>query len=126
MLERLLACLGFTLRVVREPVRPKLTRSETRSWKLHREIASRLDGDVLERWAPRIESNLARIAMGVRGEPHASNVAEWRAVVENRDVLAMRLALTGLDRHSIEMREVSPCSGLLSDREREIALGVAV
>jgi hypothetical protein len=34
------------------------------------------------------------------------------------DVVGLHRAMTGLDRRSIEMREVSPFSGLLSDQER--------
>jgi hypothetical protein len=36
-----------------------------------------------------------------------------------RDVPALHLVLTGLDRDSIEMREVSPMGGLLSQDERK-------
>lgn len=125
MLERLLGCTGFALCVVREPVRPSLTRSESRSWRLHREISARLDGVTLEQWVPTLEANAARLTAGVRGEPHRSNLERWRAVIDERDVPALRRILTGLDRHSIEMREVSPCAGLLDEHDRELALGVA-
>jgi hypothetical protein len=66
-LDRLLSCMGYRLEVVRRPVAPDLTRSERRSWRLHR-------------------------------------------------------VLTGLDRDSIEMREVSPMSGLLPHSERQAVL----
>ncbi|WP_460840206.1 helix-turn-helix domain-containing protein [Nocardioides marmoraquaticus] len=125
MLERLLGCTGFVLRVVREPVRPALTRSESRSWRLHREISVRLDGPILEQWIPTLKANLARLTAGVRGEPHRSNLEHWRAVIEERDLVALRRVLTGLDRHSIEMREVSPCAGLLDEHDRGLALAVA-
>lgn len=125
MLERLLAGAGFALRVVREPVKPLLTRSEARSWRLHREISARLSAASLEQWMPVLEANLTRLAAGVRGEPHLSNLRAWGAYVDARDVAALRRVLTGLDRHSIEMREVSPCSGLLSEHDRELALATA-
>ena len=35
-LDRLLSCMGYQLEVVRQQVRPELTRSEWRSWRLHR------------------------------------------------------------------------------------------
>ena len=48
-LDRLLSCLGYRLEVVRRPVEPKLTRSERRSWQLHR-LASK---DVVH-YSPRL------------------------------------------------------------------------
>jgi len=41
------------------------------------------------------------------------------------DVLGLHRVLTGLDRDSIEMREVSPMSGLLSQEERSRVLAAA-
>ena len=38
-LDRLLSCMGYRLEISRQPVTPDLTRSERRSWKLHRELA---------------------------------------------------------------------------------------
>jgi transcriptional regulator with XRE-family HTH domain len=38
-LDRLLSCMGYQLEIIRQPVTPDLTRSERRSWKLHRELA---------------------------------------------------------------------------------------
>jgi len=55
--------------------------------------------------------------------------ASWRAtiwrqrIVESNDLAALRLALIGLHRHAIEMREASPMGGLLPDEERREALG---
>jgi hypothetical protein len=40
-------------------------------------------------------------------------------------VLGLHLVLTGLDRGSIEMREVSPTSGLLPESERQAVLQIA-
>jgi hypothetical protein len=37
-------------------------------------------------------------------------------------LVALRRALTGLDRDSVEMREVTPMGGLLSEAERTEAL----
>src|SRR3954452_8161486 len=41
-LDRLLSCMGYRLEVVRQPVIPELTRSERRSWRLHRELVKHL------------------------------------------------------------------------------------
>ena len=124
-LDRLLSCMGYRLEVVRRPVRPELTRSERRSWQLHRQLSSRLSRNALEQWVPIIERNMGRLTHRVTGEPHQRNVERWRQLVERRDVLGLHRVLTGLDRDSIEMREVSPMSGLLPQDERTAVLSKA-
>lgn len=111
--------MGYELQVIREPVRPSLTRSEMRSWRLHRQISSHLTRDSLVGWTPTILKNLVRLESNTQGEPHIGNVREWRRLVDRGDVLGIHRLLTGLDRHSIEMREVSPFGGILSHEERE-------
>ncbi|WP_110797457.1 XRE family transcriptional regulator [Mycolicibacterium llatzerense] len=117
-LDRALSCMGYRLEITRSAVAVHLTRSEERSWRLHRELSARLTPAQLKLWHPLIERNLTRLREGVAGEPHTSNVAEWQSFVDGNDITGLRRALTGLDRKSIEMREVSPMSGLLSDEER--------
>jgi transcriptional regulator with XRE-family HTH domain len=117
-LDRLLSCMGYRLEVLRRPVLPELTRSERRSWMLHRRLSSFLTRSTLEDWLPKIERNLKRQRDGVRGEPHQRNVERWESLVRQRDVLGMHRVMTGLDRDSIEMREVSPFSGLLPESDR--------
>lgn len=121
-LDRLLSCMGHRLEVVRRPVVPQLTRSETRSWRLHRQLSSHLTHESLKTWLPKIERNLRRLRSGVQGEPHATNLDEWERLVDDRDLPALHRVLTGLDRHSIEMREVSPWGGLLPEDERQQVL----
>ena len=121
-LDRLLSCMGYQLEVVRRVVSPELTRSERRSWLLHREFSRQLSRDSLSEWTPTIEGNLRRLRDGVSGEPYRTNVQRWSRLVREGDVLKLRRVLTGLDRDSIEMREVSPISGLLSDQERREVL----
>lgn len=121
-LDRLLSCMGYRLEVVRRPVRPELTRSERRSWQLHRRLSSHLSRTTLDQWVPTIERNVDRLTERVTGQPHERNVVRWRQLVERRDVLGLHRVLTGLDRDSIEMREVSPMSGLLSQEERAAVL----
>jgi len=124
-LDRLLSCLGYRLEVVRRPVEPELTRSERRSWRLHRQLSSHLDRGSLQEWLPVIERNLERLGGRVSGQPHRRNLERWTALVEGKDVLGLHRVLTGLDRDSIEMREVSPMGGLLSQEERSRVLAVA-
>jgi len=117
-LDRLLSCMGYRLEVSRKPVAPVLTRSERRSWKLHRELARHLTRSTLAEWQPTIERNLQRLRDGVAGQPHIRNLDRWASLLEHGDVPGLHRVLTGLDRDSIEMREVSPMGGLLSDAER--------
>jgi transcriptional regulator with XRE-family HTH domain len=121
-LDRLLSCMGYRLEVVRRPVMPDLTRSERRSWRLHRQLSSLLTKDSLEKWRPVIERNLQRLHGSVTGQPHSRNLDRWDSLVESGDVLGLHRVLTGLDRDSIEMREVSPMSGLLPQSERQAIL----
>lgn len=121
-LDRLLCCMGFRLEVTRRPVVPDLTRSERRSWRLHRQLSSHLTKATLEEWSPTIEHNLQRLRRTVTGQPHIRNLDRWGSLVEHGDVLGLHRVLTGLNRESIEMREVSPMGGLLPQSERAAAL----
>ncbi len=123
MVDRLLSCMGFRLEVVRRPVRPTLTRSSHRSWALHRELARRLTPTTLEEWVPTVARNLDRLRSGVRGEPHSSNLERWQRLIDDRDIPGLRRVLTGVDTSAIEMREVSPLGGLLSDVDRRRVMG---
>jgi transcriptional regulator with XRE-family HTH domain len=117
-LDRLLSCMGYRLQVERLAVPAVLTRSERRSWLLHRRLAARLTPATLADWRPMIDANLARLHAGVTGEPHVRNLERWSSLVAADDVLSVHRVLTGLDRAAIEMREVSPMGGLLSQEER--------
>ena len=117
-LDRLLSCMGYRLEVERRAVVPDLTRKERRSWKLHRQLSTHLTRSTLTQWRPTILANLERLREGVRGQPHIRNLDRWEVLVRDGDVAALHRILTGLDRDSIEMREVTPLSGLLSDEER--------
>jgi hypothetical protein len=46
------------------------------------------------------------------------NLDRWMSLIDRGDVPGLHRVLTGLDRDSIEMREVSPMGGLLSQDER--------
>ena len=124
-LARLLSCMGLRLEVVRRAVTPDLTRSERRSWLLHRRISSHLTPITVQEWRPVMERNLDRLRGRVTGQPHQRNLQRWTSLVDSGDVLGLHRVLTGLDRDSIEMREVSPMSGLLSQDERADVLAKA-
>ena len=117
-LGRLLSCMGYRLEVLRRPVVPELTRSEWRSWRLHRRLSAHLTPSSLVQWRPTIERNLERLRGTVRGQPHLRNLDRWKPLLDRGDVPGLQRILAGLDRDSIEMREVSPFGGLLTDEER--------
>lgn len=117
-LDRLLSCMGYRLEIIRQPVSPDLTRSERRSWRLHRELARHLTRSTLTQWQPTIERNLRRLRSGVTGQPHMRNLDRWESLVKRGDVPGLHRILTGLGRDCIEMREVSPMGGLLPEAER--------
>lgn len=117
-LDRLLSCMGYQLEVVRRTVEPDLSHSERRSWMLHRRLSCHLTTQSFVEWRPRLLTNLEKLRDGVRGRVHQENVERWTELVDGGDIGGLRRAMTGMDRRSIEMREVSPFSGLLSDEER--------
>ncbi|KAA1420353.1 helix-turn-helix transcriptional regulator [Nocardioides humilatus] len=122
MLDRLLSCMGYRLEVVRRPIRRDLGRSPERSWRLHRELSKHLTHSTLKIWEPTIRRNLGRLLSSVQGEPHIGNLGRWRRLVDERDITQLRRMMTGRDTDSIQMREVSPLGGLLSQDERSRAL----
>lgn len=124
--DRLLSCMGYRLEVSRTAVSANLTRSERRSWVMHRQLATHLNATTLVDWQASIFVNIERLRAGVRGQPHRANLDQWQHLVETEDVTGLRRVLTGVDRHSIEMREVTPMAGLLTDDERRQALRSAV
>lgn len=125
MLRRLLSCMGFGVEVIYRPVPLDLTKSVGRSWRLHRRLSTHLDRETLGEWTPRILTNLEQMTGRVRGEPHTTNLQRWRGLVSDGDLTGLRRVLTGLDETSIQMREVSPMRGLLSQEERNEVLGSA-
>jgi transcriptional regulator with XRE-family HTH domain len=124
-LDRLLSCMGFRLEIVRRRVVPDLNRSEQRSWRLHRRLSKHLTRTSLEQWLPTIERNLERLRGSIKGQPHIRNLDRWTSMIDGGDVPGLHRVLTGLDRDSIEMREVSPMGGLLSQDERMDVLQMA-
>ena len=87
---------------------------------MHRRLATHLTPTTLPQWRPTILANIRRLRAGVHGHPHIDNLDRWQHIVDTDDLPALHHALTGLDRHAIEMREVTPMSG--PDDERRQAL----
>jgi hypothetical protein len=119
MLDRLLSCMGYRLEVVRRPVPAILDHSSERRWRMHRPLVSQLSPGSLRQWRPVIRRNLERLRQSTRGEPHMRNLDRWSELVSSGDIRGIRRVMTGLDTDSIQMREVSPFGGLLSEDQRQ-------
>jgi hypothetical protein len=124
MLGRLLSCMGYRLEVVRRPVKSQLDRSAERSWRLHRRLSTHLSPENFDEWRPTMLRNLERLRRSTRGQRHLRNLERWQRLVDHGDVPGLRRVMTGVDTDSVQMREVSPMSGLLSQEERSEALNV--
>lgn len=116
--NQLLSCMGQRLEVESRHVEIPLTRSERRSWMLHKQLSRHLSGHSLLEWSPVIMGNFDRLRDGVRGEPHSRNLVRWQDLVDSQDVSGIRTVFNGPERVSVEMREVSPFGGILSEDER--------
>ena len=123
-LDRLLSCMGHRLEVVRTSSEPELTRSERRSWLLHRRLSSLLDTTRSPSGCRPSSATSSGSARRDRPAPPAEP-GNWCSLVEHRDLLGIKRVLTGLDRDSIEMREVSPMGGLLPQHDRHDVLAQA-
>lgn len=118
MLDRLLGGLGVQVSVVIEPV--QMERTKLRSWRLHRTILQKLSGGEPE-WE-RMDHNLERLRSVIQGQPHERNLDRWQRIVDTRNLREFRRVLTDLSTDGIEMREVSPMSGTLTEEERRQVL----
>ena len=96
----------------------EMNRSSLRTLMLHRSMVSKLNEETLSSWTPQIHQNLERLSNSVQGHPHVENLERWRRIVETQDVETLRTVLDSADPNSIEMREVSPMGGLISQDER--------
>lgn len=122
MLDRLLSWMGYRLEVVRRPVSVKLDRPGERRWRMHQALMGQLSHETLRQWRPVLARNLERLLRSTRGEPHMRNLDRWSELVSAGDLRGMRRVMTGLDTDSVQMREVSPFSGLLPEDERQRVL----
>lgn len=98
-LDRLLSCMGRRLQVVRSVVEPDLTRSELRSWRLHRQISSQLNRSTLPIWRPTMKKNLIDLRGRVTGQPHECNLDcnldRWLQLIKEEDLGGIKRVLTG-------------------------------
>lgn len=115
-----LDALGMSLTVSARPRASVVSRLERREdrlgLELHRTIATKLiaDPDVVLRVA---SENVPRIRGRVRGAA-AAWVDAWERLVDERDLGGLVAVMLGTTRADIDMRSVSPFSGLLTEDER--------
>jgi transcriptional regulator with XRE-family HTH domain len=115
-LDHFLSALGMQVSYEVFPV--AMERTKLRSWMLHREISRRLSAGMDESDWERMARNLDRLRSGTRGQPHDRNIGRWQRIVGDRDLRGLRRVLLDTSIDGVEMREVSPMSGFLTDGER--------
>ncbi|WP_052206991.1 hypothetical protein [Sinomonas humi] len=123
--------LGCSPKVVQDSIekakrrRPPMERREQRvSWELHRAIADRLRQDP----APILEvarRNIDRMKDRRRDEYARGWVEEWERLVEG-DVSALIDRMLGTDERAIDLRQMTPFAGALSQAARLVAIHKAV
>lgn len=95
-----------------------MNRNEVFSLRLHTVISLRLDKVTFEEWYPKIMENIDALSRNTQGEPHHRNINRWKSLFRQHDMEAIKGFMTGIDRDSIEMREVGPFLGIITTDER--------
>lgn len=118
-LTRLLDACGYSLAATTSTGTTRWTRVEEKSLAIHRLIAARL----LEDPAPTLrkaQANLTKLRASDRG--HAKRLLdEWTELLERPtdEIVVAMLARTS---HGIDLRQMTPFAGVLTDAERRKAL----
>lgn len=118
MLQRLLQCMEYDVQIVRTPVRLQMNRTDRRRWLLHRELVVGLSKQTWPVWHDQLSLNLERLRHSVSGQPHERNLERWQRLIEDQDLNGLRRVMLDPTRDGVEMREVSPMSGLLPEEDR--------
>src|SRR6056297_371536 len=116
--QRLLEACGCTLRVA-DAEAPRWSRVEEKSLAIRRLIAARLlsnPSSVLEK----ARSNLASLRRSDRGNA-ARLLEEWAAILD-QPLDAIVTAMLARTQHGIDLRQMTPFAGVLTDDERRKAL----
>lgn len=118
-LARLLDACGYTIDVVPDVDVPRWTRVEERSLSIHRQIAARLLQDPATT-LKRARINLARLQGADVG--HAAQwLDQWDALLD-RPTDQIVTAMLARTQQGIDLRQMTPFAGVLSDAERRKAL----
>jgi hypothetical protein len=100
---------------------PLERREERVALELHRAVAQKLIDDP-NRVLDFVPGNVARLAERVRGDVGHSWLAEWSELAEVGSIGGLVDVMLGTDRRSIDMRQVSPFMGVLTEPERLAAI----
>lgn len=122
-LDLLLSSLGLRVDFDVSPV--MLERTKRRSWLLHRQISEKLGRSGIDElgWE-RMQRNLDRVRSNIHGLVHERNLDRWQCIIDQRSLRALHRALVDISPDGIEMREVSPMTGFLTEDERLGVLAV--
>jgi transcriptional regulator with XRE-family HTH domain len=118
-LDRLLTACGYTIDIVPDIGTPRWTRVEEKSLAIHRQIAARLLQDP-EHTVKKARSNLVLLRNADRGHS-ARWLDEWDDLLDRPtdEIVTAMLART---QHAIDLRQMTPFAGVLTDSERRKAL----
>lgn len=116
-LKLLLSGLGLQVGFNVSPV--PMERTKRRSWLLHREISHKLGvSGIDESGWDRMQRNLDRVRSNTQGAVHERNLDRWQRIGDSRSLRNLQRVLVDTSTDGIEMREVSPMSGFLTEDER--------
>lgn len=116
-LELLLSSMGLQAVFDVSPV--PLERTKRRSWLLHRQISHKLGITGIDDsgWE-RMQHNLDRVRSNTQGYVHERNLDRWQRIINSRNLRTLHRVLVDTSTDGIEMREVSPMTGFLTEDER--------
>lgn len=102
--------------------RPRLTRREERvSYELHRVVAEKLIKDP-EPALMKARTNLQTMALRARDSHIHGLVAEWKKLIDGGDVNQLVDIMLRPDERGIDLRQMTPFAGVLTQEERLIAI----
>lgn len=102
--------------------RPRLPRREERvSYELHLAVAQKVREDP-QPVLSKARTNLQRMASRTRGAHAHGWVAEWNTLVNGGDINRLVESMLGTDERGIDLRQMTPFAGVLSQEERLVAI----
>lgn len=123
-LDLLLSSLGLQVDFDVAPV--PMERTKRRSWLLHRQVSRKLGTTGIDDsgWE-RMQRNLDRVRANIQGPIHERNLDRWQQIIDRRGLRDLQRVLIDTSTDGIEMREVSPMTGFLTEDERlDVLAGV--
>lgn len=102
--------------------RPRLLRREERvSYELHRAVAEKITEDP-QSVLSKARTNLERMASRTRDAYANGWVTEWNTLVNGGDINRLVASMLGPDERGIDLRQMTPFAGVLSQEERLVAI----